>query len=131
VLAAPAEDVHNEAFNVGADSLNHQVRDLAAIAANAVGDCSLEILSQADADQRTYKTDFGKFARTFGDFEFEWTAEKGARELSDGFRSIGLTETTFGDKRFTRLKWLSHLLDTGRLDESLRWRPDGDGEGTP
>jgi hypothetical protein len=26
------------------------------------------------------------------------------------------------DKRFTRLKWLRHLLDGGRLDGALRWR---------
>jgi len=28
----------------------------------------------------------------------------------------------FTDRKFTRLTWLRHLLDTGRLDGGLRWR---------
>ena len=45
----------------------------------------------------------------------------GAEELLRGFRSVGLTEALYTDARFTRLKWLRHLLDTGRLDGDLRW----------
>ena len=30
-------------------------------------------------------------------------------------RQIGLTYDDFTDKRFTRLKWLRYLLDTGQL----------------
>jgi nucleoside-diphosphate-sugar epimerase len=121
VLAAPREDVHDQAFNTGAEHLNHQVGELAEIAVDAVPDCELEILGEPGADKRTYKADFGKFARTFPDFEFEWTPSKGARELYEAFTSIGLTPETFTDKQFTRLKWLSHLLDTRSVNESLRW----------
>ena len=66
------------------------------------------------ADQRTYKADFGKFARVFPDFSFKWNAKEGARELYETFKQIGLTYDDFTDKRFTRLKWLRYLLDTGR-----------------
>ena len=34
---------------------------------------------------------------------------------------FGLTHEMFTDKRFTRLKWLRHLLDTNKLDKKLRW----------
>jgi nucleoside-diphosphate-sugar epimerase len=121
VLEAPIADVHNQAFNTGADHLNHQIIQLAEIAVKTVPGCELAVLAQAGADQRTYKTDFGKFARVFPGFEFKWTAETGAKELYETFQQVGLTHNDFTDKRFTRLKWLRHQLDTGALDQSLRW----------
>ena len=77
--------------------------------------------AQPGADQRTYKADFSKWARTFPDCEFEWTPERGAAELREAFEAIDLTLEDFEDKRFTRLKWLSHLLDSGAVDGELRW----------
>jgi len=120
VLEAPLKDVHNEPFNVGADSLNHQVIELAEIATAVVPGCELSVLAQPGADQRTYKSDFGKFARTFPDFQWGSTVEN-ARGLQAEFSRLGLTSDLLGDKRFTRLKWLRHLLDSGLVDGSLRW----------
>jgi nucleoside-diphosphate-sugar epimerase len=122
VLQAPLEEVHNQAFNTGSNHLNHQILELAEIAVRTVPGCRLEVLAKPGADQRTYRADFGKFARTFPHFAFQWTAEKGARELYCTYSSIGLTHETYLDRRFTRLKWLSHLLVTGSLNDSLRWR---------
>lgn len=121
VLEAPIATVHNQAFNNGANQLNHQVIELAEIAVKTVPGCELEVRAQAAADQRTYKADFGKFARLFPDFEFKWSARQGATELFETFKEIGLTREDYVDKRFIRLKWLRHLLDGGRLDGSLRW----------
>jgi nucleoside-diphosphate-sugar epimerase len=121
VLEAPLDDIHNQALNNGAGHLNHQVRELAEIAAGAVPGCEVEIRGEASADQRTYKADFSKFARTFPYFEFQWTAETGARDLADAFQRIGLTYDQYKGERFTRLNWLTHLLESRRLDSSLRW----------
>lgn len=120
-LVAPREKVHGEAFNTGAENLNYQVGELARIAVAAVPGCELEVLDRPGADQRTYKADFAKWARTFPNCEFEWTPERGAAELLAAFESIGLTPEDFEDRRFTRLKWLSHLLDSGVVDGELRW----------
>jgi len=121
VLEAPLTDVHNQAFNNGAEQLNHRILELAEIAASTVEGCEVEVRGEAAADQRTYKADFSKFARTFPDFEFQWTARDGARDLAASFRHIRLTLEQYRGERFTRLKWLSHLLESGRLDGSLRW----------
>jgi nucleoside-diphosphate-sugar epimerase len=121
VLEAPRADVHGEAFNTGADELNYRVGELARIAVEAVPGCELEVLAEPSADRRTYKADFGKFARTFPQAEFRWTPEAGADELHETFESIGLTEESFGDKRFTRLAWLNHLLATQAVGADLRW----------
>ena len=120
-LEAPLEAVHNQAFNVGADHLNHQIIELADIAIKTVPGCQLEVLAQPGADQRTYKADFGKFARTFPGFVFNWTAVDGAAELYEAFRRLGVTQDVFVDRRFTRLKWLRYLIAGGVLDTSLRW----------
>ena len=87
------------------------------------------MLDQPGADQRTYKADFSKWARTFPECEFEWTPERGAKELREAFESIDLTLEDYEDPRFTRLKWLGHLLDTGAVDGSLRWT--GERAGVP
>lgn len=122
VLEAPTEKIHDQAFNVGADGLNHQIRELGEIVARTVRGATLEILARPDADQRTYRTDFAKFARTFPDFRFEWMAAQGAADLYRTLADIGLSHEAFAGDRFTRLKHLRRLLAQGRLDDDLRWR---------
>ncbi|TKB95023.1 MAG: SDR family oxidoreductase, partial [Mesorhizobium sp.] len=113
MLEAPLQDIHNEAFNMGVESLNLQVSEIAEIAVEAVPGAQLTMTPKPGADQRTYKADFSKFSRTFPDFEFQWTARMRAQELYEAFRSIALTFEDFTDKRFTRLRWLDHLLKAG------------------
>lgn len=120
-LEAPQDLIHDEAFNNGAEHLNHQVRHLAELAAEAVPGTELEILGEPGADQRTYKADFGKFARTFPDFEFRFDAPDGAIQLAETLARIGLTREQYEGSRFVRLRWLDHLRDSGRLDDDLRW----------
>jgi len=121
VLEAPRDLIHNQAFNTGAENLNHQIHELGKIAVQTVPGCRLELVPQPGADQRTYKADFSKFKRTFPDFAFLWDAEKGAAELRTGFEEAGLTYGDFTDRRFTRLSWLRHLLDSTVVNDSLRW----------
>lgn len=122
VLDAPLELVHNEAFNNGADHLNWRIGDLAEAAAAAVPGCTVEVLGEPSADQRTYRADFSKFARTFPRFEFRWRPPDGARQLAGVFRQLGLTRDDYVDPRFTRLRWLTRLLEQDQLDGTLRWR---------
>ncbi len=123
VLQAPIEAVHNQVFNNGANDLNYQIIELARIVVETVPGCELEVRKSAGADQRTYKADFSKFARTFPDFQFRWNARSGARQLYDAFQSAHLRREQLADPRFTRLAWLKHLLDSGQLDPQLRWQP--------
>lgn len=121
-LEAPRDVVHAQAFNVGAATLNKQVRDLAAAVQRAVPGSDLEVLAQPDADQRTYRTNFDKWASTFPGFAFERTPEEGAIELAAALTERDLTHQAFTSDRFTRLKRLRALLDRGALDERLRWQ---------
>jgi nucleoside-diphosphate-sugar epimerase len=122
LLEAPIEAVHAQAFNIGADSENYQVRDLAEIVRGAVGDCEIEYPGRGDPDPRSYRVDFGKFTGTFPGARPTWTAKAGALEIAEAYRSVGLTLDQFEGDRYIRLKRLKLLLDRDELDPDLRWR---------
>jgi nucleoside-diphosphate-sugar epimerase len=121
-LEAPADVVSAEAFNVGSDADNHQVRDLAEIASDAVGGSEIEYAGSGDPDPRSYRVDFTKLNRAIPDLELTWTARAGAEELAGAYRRSGLTLDEFEGPRYTRLKRLRALAEQGALDSELRWR---------
>jgi nucleoside-diphosphate-sugar epimerase len=125
ILEAPTDVVHAEAFNIGGTSENYQVRELAEIVRDAVGNCTIEYAGSGDPDPRSYQVDFGKFARAFPDVQLQWTARKGAAELLTAYRNVGLTLADFDGDRYTRLKRLKTLLESGALDSDLRWHHVG------
>jgi nucleoside-diphosphate-sugar epimerase len=120
-LEAPTEAIHGEAFNVGRDSENYQVRDLGTIVEEVVGG-EIEYAGSGDPDPRSYRVDFSRFARTFPDAGLDWTARRGAQELLEAYRSVDLTLEQFESDRYIRLKHLRKLLEGGELGEDLRWR---------
>ena len=77
MLEAPADLVRGVAFNVGADSENYQVRDLASIVHDTFPGCTVEYAEGAGPDPRSYRVDFGKLARALPEFATKWTAADG------------------------------------------------------
>ena len=122
VLEAPREAVHGEAFNVGRTEENYQVRELAEIVRETVGDCEIEYAGNGDPDPRSYRVDFTKFSEAFPEAGLRWTARDGAREVLDAYREVNLTLEEFEGDRYIRLKHLRLLLERGELDHELRWR---------
>jgi nucleoside-diphosphate-sugar epimerase len=122
LLEAPRDVVHGQAFNVGRDDENYQVRELADIAGAAVGGCEIEVAGTADPDGRSYRVDFGKLRFTFPELSLLWTAEAGARELAGAYRAEAMTLEVFEGPRYTRLRWLQEALGAGALDGELRRR---------
>lgn len=122
VLEAPLKLVHNEAFNVGADCENYQVRDLAAIVQKVVPTSTVEYAGQGGPDPRNYRVSFAKFMCAFPAFRPRWTALKGAQELYDAYRAENLTPEGLQGRKYVRLKQIEALLNNGRLDRDLRWK---------
>lgn len=123
-LRAPREVIHNQAFNVGANEENYQVRDLAEIVRETVPGCTVEYAAEGGPDPRSYRVSFDKLARSFPDLRLEWNARSGAREVYEAVRGAGLTLTDFQGRKFIRLSQLKHLLDRDLLDGTLRWRAE-------
>jgi len=121
-LAAPREAVHNQAINVGRNSENYRVRDIADIVQEVVPGSRIEYAAQAAPDQRNYRVNFQKLERVLPNFRPRWDARQGARQLYEAFLEERVAETELFGRKYTRLKQLRHLIEGGWLDGTLRWR---------
>jgi len=120
-LAAPRDAIHNQAFNVGRDRDNLQVRDIAALVRAAVPGATVAYAGSGEPDRRSYRVDFTKIHTQLPGFSPEWTAERGVREAYDAFRRARFDQTDFESRKYTRLKQLCYLREAGDLDTELRW----------
>ena len=121
-LEAPEDVIRGEAFNVGRNDENYQVRELGDIVEKTIDGSEVEYAGSGDPDPRSYRVSFDKLERAFPDLGLRWTARAGAAELAEAYRTAGLTLEEFEGDRFTRLKRLRLLLDRGELDPQLRRR---------
>jgi nucleoside-diphosphate-sugar epimerase len=121
VLNAPREQVHNEAFNVGASSENYRIRDLAEIVEDVVPGATASFAEGGGPDKRSYQVDCSKIARVLPEFETTWTVRRGVEQLSDAYVRDGLTFEEFTGTRYLRINRVRELQETARLDEELRW----------
>jgi nucleoside-diphosphate-sugar epimerase len=121
-LDAPREAVRGEAFNVGADSQNYSVREIAQVVAETFPGCEVTY-GPSGPDNRSYRVSFAKIMDHMPAFKCRWSAERGARQLRALFERIQLDERTFNSAPFTRLSELRHLRKTEQLDSKLLWTP--------
>ena len=120
VLGAPRDVVHNQALNVGHE--NYRIRELAQIVQDVVPGSRIDYAQHGGPDPRCYRVDFGKIHRLLPEFTPQWNARRGAEELYDAYRRSGLVIEDCEGPRFTRIDHLKHLLASGRVDATLRWR---------
>jgi len=120
-LTAPRAAIHNQAFNVGANGENYQVRELAEIVRTTVPGCTVEYAEGAGPDPRSYRVDFGKLGRTFRDLKPQWNASFGAKDLHAALQEANVTLADFQGRKYIRLSQVKHLLEHGLLDGTLRW----------
>jgi nucleoside-diphosphate-sugar epimerase len=122
VLKAPREVIHNQAFNVGRNEDNYRIHELAEIVQQTVPGCQIEYAPNAGPDKRCYRVDCSKITQMLPDFQPQWNARKGAKELYQTYQNIGLTLEEFEGPRYQRIAHIQQLLSTEQIDETLRWR---------
>src|ERR1700730_7808543 len=128
-LEAPADQVFNEAFNVGRTAHNYRIRDLAKIVSEVVPRCAIEFADDAGPDKRSYRVSFEKIRRRLTTFEPKWDARKGAEQLYKAYHASGLTLEQFEGPRYQRIGHIKKLLAAGILDAELRYaQPRRQGE---
>lgn len=120
-LEAPREAVHNQTFNVGRNEENFRIRELAEIVSEVVGGCRIEFAPGGGPDLRCYRVNFDKIGRMLPAFKPQWTARKGAQELCEAYRTIGLTAADIEGGRYIRISEIRRLQQAGSLDGDLRW----------
>jgi nucleoside-diphosphate-sugar epimerase len=118
-LEAPINKVHCAAYNVGTESNNLTIAEIAQSVVDVVPGAKLLITGETGIDPRSYRVDFSAIRRALG-FTALWSIAEGAAELYDKYISAGLTEHDFANK-FARLPRLEALRSLDVLDESMRW----------
>jgi nucleoside-diphosphate-sugar epimerase len=121
VLSAAPERVRGEAFNVGRSDENYRIREIAQIVKETVPGCEIAFADDAGPDKRNYRADFGKISRVLPEFQPRWDARRGAKELYDAYRAIGLRLEDFEGPRYRRIDQLKSLIASGHLGVDLRW----------
>jgi nucleoside-diphosphate-sugar epimerase len=122
VLEAPRDKIHNETFNIGQTVENYRIRELADIVAEVVPGCQIEYAPNGGPDKRCYRINCDRVRRSLPNFQPQWNARKGAQELYDACRAAGLRAEEIEAGRYTRVRHIKKLMNSGRLDESLRWQ---------
>ena len=121
VLADPREVIHAQAFNVGRNDQNYRIREIAEIVKETVPGCEIAFAADAGPDKRNYRADFSKIERLLPGFKPQWDARKGARQLLEAYRAVGLKLEDFEGPRYRRIDQLKRLMASGHLDTELRW----------
>ena len=121
-LEAPREVVHAEAFNIGSTQENYRIREVAEMVREVVPGSEVTFAEDAGPDLRCYRVDCGKAASRLG-LRTRWTVRQGVEQLYRAFKEHGLEADDLTGSRFQRIARIRTLLEGGRLDGDLRWRP--------
>jgi nucleoside-diphosphate-sugar epimerase len=111
--------------NVGDDSWNYQVKDLAAAVAQVIPGVEVSINKNAQPDKRSYKVSFEKFKQLAPGYTPEVDLITAITELRDGLSAIGFNDENFRHSKFIRLNILMHLKKRGLLTDNLEWAKTG------
>jgi nucleoside-diphosphate-sugar epimerase len=120
-LGAPEDTVRGRIFNVGQNSENYRIRELAQIVAEEFPGCTVSV-GAAGNDARSYRVNFERIHRELPGFKCHYTARDGARQLRALFERIQMTPETYQFRAFTRLKQLTYLQTTQQIDGEFYWR---------
>lgn len=120
-LEAPADEVCNEAFNVGQTAHNYRIRDLAEIVAAVVPGCTIDFAEDAGPDKRSYRVSFEKIRLKLPAFKPRWDARMGAEQLYRAYQSSGLTLEEFEGPRYQRIGHIKKLMAEGIVNSDLRY----------
>jgi nucleoside-diphosphate-sugar epimerase len=121
-LRAPDDAVRGKIFNVGQNSDNYRIREIAEIVAREFPGCELSVGSSS-GDSRSYRVNFDRIHRELPGFKCRFSAADGARQLHQVFEQIQMGEETYRFRAFTRLKQLGYLQSTAQIDDEFFWKP--------
>ncbi len=121
VLDAPAQLVHNQVLNVGDNSQNYRVREIADIVGAIFPGCTVTF-GASNGDKRSYRVCFDKIRSLVPGFQCRHDAREGATQLLTLFRKLNMSRELFEFRTFTRLKQLEYLLSASQIDGRFLWK---------
>jgi nucleoside-diphosphate-sugar epimerase len=119
-LEAPEDSISGEAFNVGMDSENYKIVDVAEMVKEIVPNCELEVGKDAPIDPRSYRVSFRKIRERLKSFKPSWTVRTGIEQLYDFFKEINLDKEMFTAKKFYDVETIKSLVSENKVDNDLK-----------
>jgi len=119
-LVASEEAISGRIFNVGRNSDNFRVREIAELIAEEFPGCKLSS-GAASGDNRSYRVNFDRIQRELPGFECHHSARGGIQELRRLFERIQMPADLYQFRAFTRLKQLNYLQATHQIDQEFFW----------
>jgi nucleoside-diphosphate-sugar epimerase len=119
-LIAPESAVCGKVFNVGQNSDNYRIRELANIVAEEFPGCEVSV-GPPSGDTRSYRVNFDRIHRELPGFKCHYTARDGVRQLRQVFQQIEMSPDMYQFRAFTRLKQLKYLQATKQIDANFFW----------
>jgi len=121
VIEAPLASIEGQAFNIGLNTENYQIKDIANIVAEVVPGCQVIMTGEHGGDTRTYKVDFSKVERELPGFKPRWRLKAAVQDIVASYRKNAMTADQFQGKAFVRLKQLRYLMETKSVNSKLFW----------
>ena len=121
IVESPKEQVNGKSFNVGQNSENYQIRDIAKMVGAVVPNCKVVITGEHGSDSRSYRVDFTKIENELPAFKPQWRLKEAIEDIYQGYKEFGMDETHFNGRYFIRLKQLEYLIKTNKIDSNLFW----------
>jgi len=109
------------AVNVGSNTWNYQVKELAEAVAKVVPRVSISINKNAPPDNRSYRVDFSLYERFAPRHHPQVDLLTAIAELWEGLEAMGFSDSNFRSSKYMRLEVLKRLREKGMLDGNLEW----------
>jgi nucleoside-diphosphate-sugar epimerase len=120
VLEADKSVIHNQAFNVGDNEENYQIKNIAYKVQSVYPECEITIAQKNAGDTRDYQVAFNKMNNDLK-YKCQINLQKGVEEISTVYNQINLTDYVFESPLYTKLEQIKLLIEQGLLDKNLRW----------
>lgn len=125
-------------LNVGQESLNHQILDVANTIASCKAGATVSFLHQKDAgsqsevikdrkikdgkDTRTYKVSFEKIRKVFPGFICQYSLKDGVQDLINKLEDLNFDQQEFENINYYRLQKFESLWDQGLITGDMAWK---------
>ncbi|HBE67612.1 MAG TPA: NAD-dependent dehydratase [Planctomycetaceae bacterium] len=120
IATADRSQIHAESFNVGSNSANYRVSELAEIVAGEIPDCSIDYAPGGGPDKRCYRVDCSKIVEHVPAFACEFGVQDGVSEMLEAFAKYGLASEDIAAGKYARLPAIARRQAAGEVDDLLR-----------
>jgi nucleoside-diphosphate-sugar epimerase len=118
-LEAKPDVVFNKAINVGSNSQNYRIIEIAKEVQKFFPSCEITVAHKCLGDTRDYNVSFKKIETEMA-FSTKWSLQQGIIELKEIVQKGCLNFDSFSSRRYNRLLQIKYLIETKAVDKTLR-----------